>query len=250
MTITGDEVEAILDDMFEKRHKDLLLTKAGKFYESELAELREGLKGIPPELRGSPLATELLAADEEHDSEGRVIFYVTEAALAGAHVSDEIRADAAEIRAQLIPSLAELRDRYIDEANRAKKREPLLSNADFKAKLKRFPFVEKETLFDVASRFIAAGIKLNDLLSDRGDVVKPDRSALVTLRPSAIRVFNELREKILKEMAKDKSLPRDLETRVFGYHDTVLSMKKPPPKRAAAKSPAASPAPAAPEPPK
>lgn len=78
-------------------------------------------------------------------------------------------------------------------------------------------------------------------------MVKPDRSALVALRPSAIRTLNELREKLQREVAKDKSLPRDLESRVFGYHDTVLSMKKPSPKRAA-KAPVA--APAAPEPPK
>ncbi len=166
--MTGDEIELILDDLFEKRHKDLLLTKAGKFFESELVELREELKGIPQELRGSPLAAELLEADEEHDSEGRVIFLTTGAVLAGAHVSEESRGAAERIRRKLIPSLGELQDRYIDEASRAKKREALLADADFKADLKRIPYVDKQSLFDVASRYIAAGLRLHDLVSADG----------------------------------------------------------------------------------
>ncbi len=242
--LTADETELVIDDMFEKRHDDLVRSKAGKFYEPELVELREELHGIPPELRGTPLAGELLEADEEHDGYGRVLFYATEAVLQDPACKPENKEAAELIRAQFIPTLSELQDRYLDEAKRAKDRKETLEDKAVKAALKRVPNLEHGTLFEVATKFVAAGLRLHDLLSDRGDVVKPDRRAAITVRPKLIGVLNELRAKLKKEVAKDPKLPRDLEQRVFGYFDTVVGMRKP-----AAKAPRtakAPPAPAAP----
>ncbi len=134
-TLDTDEVELVVDDLFDKRHDDLLRSKAGKFYEPELAELRGELKGIPQELRGTPLATDLLEADQAHDGYGRVLFLITAAVLADPDASPELTDAAETVRAQFIPTLAELQDRYLDEAMRAKQREPLLKDKAIKAAL-------------------------------------------------------------------------------------------------------------------
>jgi hypothetical protein len=169
----------------------------------------------------------LLDADEEHDGYGRVIFYVTEAVLQDPACTPENKEAAELVRAEFIPALSELQDRYLDEASRAKNRKERLEDKAVKGALKRFPMVEHGTLLEVGTKFVAAGIRLHDLLSDRGDVVKPDRRAAITVRPRLIGVLNELRVKLKKEVAKDPKLPRDLEQRVFGYFDTILGMKKP-----------------------
>ncbi len=216
-----------LRNLLEERAADLRKTKAGRFHEPALVELRAEIDALPAAITGSkPLVEDLDTADALHDGYGAAIFYATEVALRLPDTSAEVRAAALRIRDAFVAALAELQDAYVMEAHRAAERRSLLQT--MRADLELFPVRKGETLLQVAERFLDAGDKLNALLSQRGDVPKADRRKAAVLRSRAVGLLNRLRADLREEVERTPSLPRDLEQRVFGYLDTLSAMKKKP----------------------
>jgi hypothetical protein len=231
--LTLTDLKLGLRDLFDKRLADVHKSKAGKFYESALKEQLEAIEALPPALTGgTPLANELDAMDTRHDGFGGAIYFTTEACLRLPDVDPPVAEAARRIRAAFIPALAELGAPYAVEAERAIERKPLLTS--MKADLKLFTLAGGGTLFDVAKGFLEAGEKLHELLSDRADALGASRKDAAALRPATIGLLNRFRADLGREIKKEKSLPRDLDHKVFGYFDTLESM------HAAAKAPAAS----------
>lgn len=240
-----------LKDLFEKRHDDLNLSKAGQFYEPALKEQREEIDALPPILTGgAPLAKELDDLDGVHDGLGAAIFYVTEVYFRLPNAAPATVEAARRVRAAFIPELGELSATYATEAERAIARKPLLSS--MKTDLELFPLVGGGTLLDTATSFLAAGEQLHGMLSDRADATPGSRKEAAALRSATLGVIGRLRADLAREVSKNPALPRDLDQRVFGYFDTLEAMHISPAKGAKAKAgePAGEVKPPAEDPPK
>lgn len=212
-----------LRDLFEKRHAELMASKAGKFYEEKLAEQRDSIEALPPLLTFSkPLTGEIDALDAKHDDYGAMIYLMTGAYLRHPAADPALTASAGRIRDAFIPSLEELTASYVTEADRAIERKPLLTS--MKEDLLLFPVAGGGTLLDIATAFLEAGEALHHKLSERADVPRVSRKAASVLRPVTIGILNRFRADLIREIKRDPSLPRDLEQSVFGYFETLESM--------------------------
>ncbi len=211
-----------LPNLLDERHDNLVLSKAGRYYEAALTQKRAAIDALPPALTGgTPLAAELAEADARHDGYGAAVYFAVEAVLRLPDAPADVKEAAERVRAAFVPALADLQDSYLAEAHRAKERRPLL--ASMKADLERFPVLGGETLLDVCTKLLDAGDRLNALLDQRGDAPQADRSEAAALRARAVGILNRFRDELRAEIESDPSLPRDLEHRVFGYLDTIAA---------------------------
>jgi hypothetical protein len=212
-----------LHDLMDKRHADLVKSRAGKYYEADLKAVLGNIDALPPAVVGTaPLAVELIECDELHDGYGSTIWFYTEAVLRNPASTPEMISDARTVRDAFIPAMKELKDKYAREAHRATERKGSLKQ--LKAQLTEFPLPGGQSLYDVASKFIDAGLHLSELLSARGDATPASRDQAGPLRAEAIGLMGRLRDDLLRELNKNSSLPTDLEQRVFGYVDTLEAM--------------------------
>ncbi len=223
--LTLTSVKLGLRDLLDKRRPDLLLAKAGAYYESMLEEQSAAIDALPSALTGgAPLASALDALDDEHDGYGGAIYFTTETYLRLPSANAPTVAAAERIRAAFIPAMAELGASYALQAERALERKPLL--VSMKADLELFPLADGGTLLDTAKAFLDAGERIHLTLSDRADVPKAARKQAAQLRSSAVGMLSRLRADLVREIKKDPALPRDLEARLFGYLDTLEDMQR------------------------
>lgn len=230
--LTLTSVKLGLRDLLDKRRPDLVLSKAGTYYEPQLEEQLAAIETLPPALTGgAPHAATLDALNDTHDGFGAAIYFTTEVYLRLPDASPQTVAAAERIRAAFIPQMAELGASYAVQAERAIERKPLL--VSMKADLERFPLADGGTLLDTAKGFLEAGEQIHLTLSNRADVPKAARKQAAQLRSSAVGVLGRLRDDLVREIKKNPALPRDLEAKVFGYLDTLEQMqpagKAPPP---------------------
>lgn len=219
-----------LDDLFEKRHADLAKSKTGRFREAELLEQRDKIQALPAALTGgTPLADDIDSADSVHDGFGGSLYYATESVFRNPESTEEQRAAAQRVRDAFIPALKELKAEYTVEAARAKDRQPRLKER--KADLIMIQSPSGGTLFEVAQKFIDAGLHLDELLSKRADVPQNKREGAGAIRSETVGLVNRFRADLARELGKNPSLPQDLDRRVFGYLDTLAELG---PKAAAA----------------
>lgn len=94
-----------------------------------------------------------------------------------------------------------------------------------------------------ATKYLDAGDRINELLSQRADIPTDARRDAGRLRNETLGMANRLRAEIAREVSKTPSLPRDLEQRLFGYLDTLTAMQAAPGQPV---DPAAPPAPGSP----
>lgn len=213
-----------LRDLLDKRGVDLAKSKSGAFHTDDLQEHLDAIDALPPVLTGgTPLTAELDLVDTKHDGFGGAIYYATEIYVHLPDADPGVVATAARIRQAFVPELAELQAAYAIEADRAADRRPLLKS--MKADLQSIPVAGGGTLLDVASSFLDAGDELDELLSNRADALpRGSRKQAASLRSTTIGLLNRLRADLVNEVRKNPKLPRDLETRVFGYFDTLGDM--------------------------
>jgi len=198
-------------NLFTERPEALNASKAGAYHKDELYEVHINIGALPEVLTSTPYKVELRTTDGRHDRFGRLIYFTTEACFQDPNASAEMVAAAQQIREAFIPSLDELTDSYATEAERAVKRKPLLLSLGDVLKKFTLPWDANRTLLDVATSFVEEGEKLNGLLNDRADVPKGVRTQALILRSKAMAILNRLRKDLKKEVARDMSLPRDLE---------------------------------------
>ena len=208
-----------LRDLLNKRHPDLLKSKAGQYYDAQLKNQLVHFDLLPPTLTGTPFAGSLREEDKGHDGYGGVIFFTTEQVRRNPDATKEQVAAAGRIRAGFIPMRSELRAEYAVEAHRADEHEPLLTT--LKTDLESLKTATGGTLYEVAQKFVASGHRINKWLSERADVEKAARKEAAVVRSETVGILGRLRADLVKEVNSDASLPRDLEHRVFGYFDQL-----------------------------
>lgn len=92
-------LKVALADLFGERHATLLLSSAGKTYESILLERKQRIDDLPGILTGGkPLAEAMAEADDVHDGYGGAIWHLTEAYARCPKVPAEVRAAVGRVR--------------------------------------------------------------------------------------------------------------------------------------------------------
>lgn len=217
--LTLGDLEQGLDDLLTNRQAALALTRVGKAYEELLKQKRAQMDAFPTEFgEGKPVPELLATVDAEHDGYGMAIYYLTEAYLNLPNVDTEVLEAIMHIRASLIPTLAQLHDSYADEAEAALRRKAALPQ--LAADLMRVPVVGG-SLHNWATAFVEAGAKLQKLLEQPADSSSVQRKEAQRLRIETLGLLNHARTVILDEIASRPTLPRHLDTQIFGYLDQL-----------------------------
>jgi hypothetical protein len=225
--LTLFHIDLALRDLFETRKADLDLSVAGKvIYGPQLAEKRALVEALPSALKGGrPNAEQLADADARHDALGGGIWLYTEAVLTVPDVSEEARASAKRVRAAFLPERSQLADPYMEEAARAKRNRPRLS--ELEKDLEALPIPDGKTLYNWVSGFLDAGDTLDELLRERASVeAGAGSSGASELRTSTIGLLGRLRSALRDEVKGNPALPRDLETRVFCFIDELSTRRR------------------------
>lgn len=224
-SLTLDDLLLALQDLLTKRKADLDLSAIGKAYVPQLAARLATFEGLPERQGTRVNAGALAETDDRHDAFGAGLWCYTEAVLITPGISHTARSAALRIREAFIPNRGTLGDSYAEEAARAKKNRPKLT--ELEADLKLLPVPDGQTLHDWASRFIEAGESLDKLLSDRSSAEANAASKPATeLRVTTIALLRRLREALRDEVASNEALPRDLESRLFAYVDELAARRR------------------------
>jgi len=208
-----------LNDLLGKRVDVLKSFAAGAASVKLLTSKRDALAKLPAVTEGRPLVGELDAADTRHDALGYAVWHFLESYLVHPDTSAELRAGAKSIRAALIPTLGDLVASYPAEAKAAMDRKVQLPALE--STLVMFPVAGGGTLLDWAKGFLAAGEKIDSLLSARADLENSSRKDAARLRGEVIGLLNRMRKNLALELKDDPSLPADLDAKVFGYFDLL-----------------------------
>ncbi|MBI5479495.1 MAG: hypothetical protein HY906_11595 [Deltaproteobacteria bacterium] len=228
--LTLGDVKLGIHDLLDKRRPTLISTSIGKTYAPMLDQKQAEIDALPASaIAGeTPLARELLATDGLHDGFGYSIYYLSRAYEELPEATPALKAAAVRLREALVPRLGELRRTYPDEAAAAMVRHAELPK--YEADLKQFPVAGGKTLLDWATAYVGHGEHLHELLTARADATAaPDgktRAEAARLRSSTIGLLGRLREALKDEVAADQSLPRDLDTKLFGYFDELQAIRQ------------------------
>lgn len=215
-------------------------TLTGKLYLGALDSKYEVYKQMPSAAPGQgatlPLTDEFIQADQNHDG---VIWFVRsygEAVVADPLAPPTYKAAAQRILDQFAP--ASVTASYVDQAGKYPHYRRMVE--DMSEDLTLFPVAWQgpgRTLKDALVFLAETTEKMADLLHERSHVLgsEPDYSAYRTIRMETIRLISQFREAMAVEIAHDSSLPRDLETQVFGFLDSLVKhraaqLTKPEPK--------------------
>jgi len=217
--LTLGDLKQGLDDLLTTRQAALALTRVGKAYEDLLKQKRVQMDALPTEFgEGKPVPELLANIDAEHDGYGTAIYYLTEAYLHLPNIDTDVLEAIMHIRASLIPSLEQLHDSYADEAEAALRRKAALPQ--LAADLMRIPVVGGN-LNSWAGAFVEAGAKLQKLLEQPADSGATQRKEAQRLRLETLGLLNHARTVISDEIASRSTLPRHLDTQIFGFLDQL-----------------------------
>lgn len=217
--LTLGDLKLGLDDLLTTRQAALALTRVGKAYEDLLKQKRAQMDALPTEFgEGKPIPELLATIDAEHDGYGTAIYYLTEAYLHLPNIDTDVLEAIMHIRASLIPSLEQLHDSYADEAEAALRRKAALPQ--LAADLMRVPVVGGN-LHAWAAAFVDAGAKLQKLLEQPADAGATQRKEAQRLRIETLGLLNHARTVINDEIISRATLPRHLDTQIFGYLDQL-----------------------------
>lgn len=213
-----------LADLFTNRHTDLVASKTGQMYEPLLTERRALIDALP-EASGNnkPLADALTETDDRHDGFGAAIWHLTEAYLRWPDIPATLRGSVERVRNAFIPRLDVLQASYVNEAKAAMDNK--IDLVKLETDLKAIPIAGGLSLYDWCTGFIGAGESIAKLLSDRADANMGGRRDAGKLRTSTVSLLGRFRAALADEIAGNKSLPADLEARVFGYFDELHAMR-------------------------
>jgi hypothetical protein len=226
--VTFDDLRLGLQDLFENKAEIAAKTKAFSIYEPALKENLVSIESLTKSLRGTPLAEDLAAVDDDQDSYGRVLYYVGKAAEALKDLDPTTKQTVGTVTQGVIPSLSSLMASYLDEAARVDDKQKILDQYD--EFLESFKFGTAHSLKDILSKHVSAAGQLKSLLSDRAQAVAENRLSrnreAIALRSATIGLLGRFRQALADEIAIIPDLPTDLETRVFAFFDQVESQRE------------------------
>lgn len=212
-----------IGDLLTVRRELLLLLLVGPIFARQLQKALDAINALPAIYRGGvPLAEELKAADDLHDDFGSAISLLMEALLRCPAVSSQVKALAKRILETFVPNLNELNSSYPDEAAAARSRRPMVQAMN--AELQSIQVAGMPVLDWVEGQLNAAD-KLDELLSTRAGQQPGSRREAGMLRSTTLGLLDSLRNAVKVELADNASLPRDLETQLFGYLDQLAETR-------------------------
>jgi hypothetical protein len=173
-----------------------------------------------------PLAELLKETDFTHDTSERAIHLISIALEPISLLPQNTRDFLVKVRETFAPSLSDINKSYEDEAALAKRRSSSLEA--MKPELEAFK-VGPINLYILVSSYLDAGKKIDTLLSSRADTITDNESKrtkeVSVHRVQTIGLLNQFRAALIQEVAVDKSLPRDLEAKVFSYMDQIAGAR-------------------------
>ncbi|TKD05181.1 hypothetical protein [Polyangium fumosum] len=223
--LTLGDLDLGMRDLLTDRKPNLVLLVCSQVYLPQLQAQYATIEALAPALVGRAFADELAEADFLHDSFGGGLWDYTEALLHAPDVSEVTRSIVRRVREALLPKRSLLADSYAEEAAAAKKNRFKL--AELEADLKSLPLPDGKTLHHWAMGFVDAGDTLGKLLSARASVEADAQNDGKNnqIRKSTIKLLHRFREATRDEIELHASLPRDLESRVFGLFDELSARR-------------------------
>lgn len=222
MRIPLSSVRLVLAHLTTTKYSDLALAPVGQAYAPMLTSKLAEIDGLPPELKAEPFRDELDQSDDLHDDFHAASQGAMDASMICPSVSKDDKVFLGEVRTVFVPDAFERASSYAKEADRARERRTKLPA--YEAKLKAWPVAPGQSLYDWIEGSIAAGEKLHTLLEQRSEILSKSRREAMQLRSQALGLLRDLRRGIRSAVQQDAALPRDLETRLFSYMDTLDAM--------------------------
>ena len=223
-SITAADLRVALDNLFSDPVR-LNLFKSTAAYIVYGAELDEVRALLPLLVKGKrPMAKDLTTADIRHDDLGNALWYLAEAIKAHPGIDSELRAKAARMQAQFIPSLAQLKAKYKKEAQMAAANRSQVSPME--TDLKSIPTPDGRTVYDWVVEFLDSGDHINTLLDARSKVEADEPGVELALnRTRALALVTKARALVGEEAEMSNKLPKNAEAIVFGYFDTLAAFR-------------------------
>lgn len=212
----------VMTHLVNVKLNDLMSVPIGQAYVPGIKNKIAQIDALPDSLKSEPFADELSVWDDRHDAFHEAGEKYLDGALSCPSVSAEDKGFLSDIKANFMPSAAERRAGYAEEADVARQRRGLLGN--YETQLKAWTVAPGHTLYDWIEGMIGAGEKLHLLLGQRADMNAKNRKDAMRLRGEALGMLRDLRRGIRSSVRDDASLPRDLEARLFGLMDTLEGM--------------------------
>lgn len=179
--------------------------------------------GIPAEVLND-IDIGALLADEDFsfDGHGGAVWFLAEAYLRSPFTTEAQKAAIVRIRDTFVPSLAELRKSYPDEAAASVARQKLIEG--LAADLDLFPVIGG-TLRRWVEAQVQAGLNIEGLLARKGLAEQIDRRKLRELRGAILATLGRFRQALADEVALGR-LPADADSLVFGYLDLLAANRE------------------------
>ncbi len=224
--LKADDVWLVVDDLVTTKISLIRDTKSYTIFGPPLAEKHDVLAHLYKGSQTRPLAASLKETDVIHDTNGRAVHLLSLALEAVDALPAATRDFLVKVRETFVPNLSDLMKSYEDEAALAKRRSAELEA--MKPELEAFS-IGSISLYTLVSAYLDAGNRLDTLLSSRADTVADEEAKRIkdifVLRSQALGLLNQFRAALAQEVAFDKSLPRDLETKVFAYMDQIAETR-------------------------
>lgn len=228
--LTIEDLYLFLKDLLGNRAADLMLSSLNTVYRPLLESVLRNLETLPDLVRGRPLSQELADTDANHDAAGRALAALFDALEQHPLVPAAIRARAGELRTSFIPSLVDLKASYADEAAAALRGRERLEA--LREELKQLALPDGNTLYTWLAYFLDQGVELDRLLRLRAERSLPALGPGGALPPSPAMVriqtlglLGRLRATLADELVTNQTLPRDLDSRLFGYLDQLAQAR-------------------------
>lgn len=201
-------------------------TLAGKLFLGALDAKHQAYKLIPsavPEDDATlPFTEEFAQTDRNHDGVIWLVRSYCEAVLVDPLAPPAYKASAQRILDRFAPASATAS--YVDQAGKYPYYRQMAEDMSDDLTLFSLSWQGPGRTLKDAMVFLAETTeKIADLLHERAHVLGlvPDYSAYKTIRSETTRILSLFRSALVLEIAQDTSLPRDLETQVFGFLDAL-----------------------------
>ena len=228
--LTLTDLWLVIDNMIRLRLSAVGALESGAFLTRQLQSLHQRIGAIPGiQTNGRPLAEELAVANVEHDAFGRALDHLLSAYEAlGARLPDEIQANIAKIRRDVIDGPGALSVGYVDTAIAAKRRRQALDALG--GPLGALPFAGFDSAAELAERFTAHGERIEALLQERAQAESEQDRQNNALRFKALALMANLRQGIEQhrrgeQLLEENTLPDNIESQIFGYANALLQLR-------------------------
>jgi hypothetical protein len=229
--LTLRDVRAALPDLIDDRAVALQDTHAGQIFLPAIENIRRKLDELPEGDDGD-LVRAMALEDARHDGYAAAVWFQTEAYLRMPDLVPADRRDLETLRDAVLPRPSELSAPYAREAARAQERAAAL-HEPLKRILERYPCRGGLSLLDWMNSYLAAGERLQRLLSQRavdknfGEGYEAPLDA-GRLRGRAVGLLCQLRETLQHELYEEPERWQQIDAAVFGYCDELSAAQASP----------------------